>query len=173
MQLHSSNACNKISGLVSASLQKLSNISKPRLKFMIAVFELWLSLPVRYTMLNLSRFGAYCDKSIRLHLEEPFDFVGFNTHLIEQKCGKELIAAFDPTFIARSGKETPGLGKWWSGTQQRAVKGLELGCLSIIDVEGRHGEDERAAGEGREAVPGGRRGEERRGPGAAKGSNLG
>lgn len=102
---------------------------------MIAVFELWLSLPVRYTMLNLSRFGPYCDKSIRLHLEEPFDFVCFNTHLVEQKCGKELIAAFDPTFIPKSGKQTPGLGKWWSGTQQRALKGLEIGCLSLIDVQ--------------------------------------
>jgi hypothetical protein len=102
---------------------------------MIAVFELWLSLPVRYTMLNLSRFGAYSDKSIRLHLEEPFDFVSFNTHLMEQKCGKELIAAFDPTFIPKSGKQTPGLGKWWSGTQQRALKGLEIGCLSLIDVQ--------------------------------------
>src|SRR6476619_6353287 len=112
MLIHSNNDCNKISGLVSASLQKLDKISKPRLKFMIAVFELWLSVPVRYTMLNLSRFGAYCEKSIRLHLEQPFDFVCFNTHLIEQKCGKELIAAFDPTFIPKSGKQTPGLGKW-------------------------------------------------------------
>jgi Transposase DDE domain len=135
MLLHSSNAFNKISGLISASLQKLSKINKPRLKFMTTVFELWLSLPVRYTMLNLSRFGAYSDKSIRLHMEQRFDFVPFNTHLIEQQCGKELIAAFDPTFIAKSGKQTPGLGKWWSGTQQRALKGLEVGCLSIIDVQ--------------------------------------
>jgi hypothetical protein len=135
MLLHSSNAINKIGSLVSASLQQLGKISKPRFKFMIAVFELWLCLPVRYTMLNLSRFGAYSDKSIRLQMEQQFDFVCFNTQLIGQKCAKELIAAFDPTFIAKSGKQTPGLGKWWSGTRQRALKGLELGCLSIIDVQ--------------------------------------
>ena len=135
MLLRSSNACNKISGLVSASLQKLSNISKPQLNFMLAVFDVWLSLPVRYTMLNLSRFGHYCEKSIRLHLEQRFDFVGFNTHLIKKHGGKELIAAFDPTFIAKSGKQTPGLGKWWSGTRQCVLKGLEVGCLAIIDVE--------------------------------------
>jgi hypothetical protein len=27
------------------------------------------------------------------------------------------------------------LGKWWSGTQLRALKGLEVGCLSLIDVQ--------------------------------------
>jgi Transposase DDE domain len=134
MQLLTSNACNKIRGLVSASLQKLNNISKPQFNFMLSVFELWLGLPVRYSMLNLSRFGQYSEKSIRLHFEQLFDFVSLNTQLIEQKCGKELIAAFDPTFITKSGKKTPGLGKWWSGTRQQVLKGLEVGCLSIIDV---------------------------------------
>ena len=102
---------------------------------MLSMFEVWLSLPLRYTMLNLSRFGQYCEKSIRLHMEQSFDFVCFNTHLIKKQCGKELIAAFDPTFIPKSGKRTPGLASWWSGTQQRALKGLEISCLALIDVE--------------------------------------
>src|SRR4051794_31441290 len=128
MQLPSSNAINKIGGLVNASLQQLARISKPRFRFMLSMFELWLALPVRYTMLNLSRFSCYGEKSIRLHFEQCFDFVSFNTHLIEKHSSKELIAAFDPSYIPKSGKQTPGLGKWWSGTQQRAVKGLEIGC---------------------------------------------
>jgi len=65
-----------------------------------------------------------------------FDFVSFNTWLIKKGCSKELIAAFDPTFITKSGKKTPGLGKWWNGTYQRALKGLEIACLSIVDVQG-------------------------------------
>jgi len=136
MQIHYSNAFDKIRGLVSASLQKLDNISKPQVKFLSTVFELWLGLPVRYTMLNLSRFCHYSERSIRLHFEKFFDFVSFNTQLINRSCGKELIAAFDPTFIAKSGKQTPGLGKWWCSTYQRALKGLEVSCLSIVDVQG-------------------------------------
>lgn len=135
MQLLTSNASNKIRGLVSASLQKLENISKPQIKFLFIFFELWLRLPVRYTMLNLSRFSRYSEKSIRLHFEQLFDFTGFNTHLITKSCGKELIAAFDPTFIPKSGKKTPGLGKWWSGKDQGALKGLEISCLSIVDIQ--------------------------------------
>ena len=53
-----SNAFNKISGLVNASLQKFSDISKPRFKFFSTAFELWLGLPVRYTIFNLGR-GDY------------------------------------------------------------------------------------------------------------------
>ena len=134
MQLHSTNACNKIGGLVSASIQKMSNISKVQFKFTVAVFDVWLALPLRYTMLNLSRFGGYCEKSIRLHMEQCFDFCSFNTQLIKHKCGKELIAAFDPTFLPKSGTKTPGLGRWWSGTRQCALKGLEVGCLALIDI---------------------------------------
>ena len=129
-----SNAFNKISGLVNASLQKLSDINKPRFKFFFTVFELWLALPVRYTMLNLGRLGIYSEKSIRLHFEKLFDFSSFNAALIKKSCGKELIAAFDPSYIPKSGKQTPGLGRWWSGKDQCTLKGLEISSLAIVDV---------------------------------------
>ena len=130
-----SNAFDKITDLVDASLQKIENISKPRFKFFSTIFELWLGLPLRYTMLNLSRIGIYSEKSIRLHFEKFFDFVSFNAGLIEESCGKELIAAFDPSFIPKSGKQTPGLGRWWSSKDQCTLKGLEISCLSIVDVK--------------------------------------
>ena len=129
-----SNAFNKISDLVNASLQKMSTISKPRFKFFSTVFELWLGLPVRYTLLNLGRFGDYSEKSMRLHFEKFFDFGSFNAAVIKKSCGEELIAAFDPSYIPKSGKQTYGLGRWWSGKDQCALKGLEISCLSIIDV---------------------------------------
>jgi len=134
MLIPNSNAFNKIGDLVSASLQKLSNIGKPRFKFFSTVFELWLALPLRYTILNLARIGGYSEKSIRLHFEKLFDFVSFNAELINKSCGKELIAAFDPSYIPKSGKQTPGLGRWWSGKDQRTLKGLEISCLSIVDT---------------------------------------
>ncbi|SFW75955.1 DDE superfamily endonuclease [Chitinophaga sancti] len=104
---------------------------------MISLFEVWLCLPVRYTISNLSRFGTYCEKSIRLQMEKEFDFGCFNSSLIKDNCGKHLIAAYDPTYLPKSGKHTPGLGKFWSGKDQKAVKGLEIGCLAIIDVDAR------------------------------------
>ena len=129
-----SNAFNKVIDLVNTSVQKLPNINKPRFRFFSTVFELWLGLPVRYTMLNLGRIGGYCEKSIRLHFEKFFDFGSFNSVLIKKSCSKDLIAAFDPSYIPKSGKQTPGLGRWWSGKDQCTLKGLEISCLSIVDV---------------------------------------
>ena len=135
MLIQNSNAFNKIHRLVNASLLNIKNISKPRLKFLSTIFEEWLALPVRYTMLNLGRFGNYSEKSVRLHFEKLFDFVAFNRNIIESSCGKKLIAAFDPSYIPKSGKNTPGLGRFWSGKDQCSLKGLEISCLSIVDIE--------------------------------------
>jgi len=46
-------------------------------QLLLAVSELWLTLPLRYMVLNLSRFTHYCEKGIRLHMEQCFDFVAF------------------------------------------------------------------------------------------------
>jgi hypothetical protein len=128
-------AFGKVKHLVDAILQEITVINKTQFKFMRALFEVSLGLPVRYTILNLSRFGSYCEKSIRLHMERRFDFTSFNRQLIKRSCGKELIAAFDPTYISKSGSHTPGIGLWWNGSESRAKKGLEFGCLAIVDVE--------------------------------------
>jgi len=50
---------------------------------------------------------------MRLHFEQFFDFGWFNTELNKKSCGKELITAFDPSFIPKIGKQIPGLGRWW------------------------------------------------------------
>src|SRR5438270_8083400 len=50
---------------------------------------------------------------------------------------KECILAFDPTFVPKSGKDTPGLYQFWNGAHQRAEKGLEAGVLALIDVNDR------------------------------------
>ena len=55
--------------------------------------------------------------------------------LFENLSRKECIAAFDPTFISKSGRRTYGLAKYWSGTAQQVKKGLEAGCLAVVDVK--------------------------------------
>lgn len=106
------NTFSKVKHLVAVILNELPLITKPQYKFMISLFEVWLGLPIRYTILNLSRFGHYCEKSIRLHMEREFDFPAFNKQLIERSYISDLIAVFDPSFIPKAGKCTEGLGQW-------------------------------------------------------------
>ena len=127
------NAFNKIGDLVSASLQKLSNISKPRFKFFSTVFELWLALPVRYTMLNLGRLGAYSEKSIRLHFENLFDFVSFNVALIKKSCTKELM------HLKRIGDQLPLYSRYSSGNSHVTGSGTNTIQRSITGKEAKPG----------------------------------
>lgn len=134
MKTTNTHALYKVKHLVDAILGKMTNISKTRKEFMTCLFETWLLVPLRCTMLNLSCFGQYCEKSIRLHFEKSFDFVGFNSELIKRFCNDHLIAAFDPSFLRKAGKHTPGLGWYWNGKANCSELGLEVGCLAIIDV---------------------------------------
>lgn len=78
---------------------------------------------------------TYSEQSIRNGYERGFDYASFNWELIRKNCSNELILAFDPSFIHKSGKQTEGLGYYWSGQEQKTKKGLEFGCLAVVDIE--------------------------------------
>jgi hypothetical protein len=88
----------------------------------------------RYVFSNMERWGAMSEKSYRDSFAKVFDWFNFNFLLISQHCSKEIIAVFDPSYIKKSGKHTYGLGMFWSGVRQKALKGLEIGCLAFVDV---------------------------------------
>jgi len=70
--------------------------------------------------------------------KNSFDWFGFNFQLLKQHAGDEIIAVFGPSCIKKSGKQTYGLAMFWSGVSQRALKGLEIGCLAFVDVIEKH-----------------------------------
>ena len=123
--------------LVETILSEMSGLSKPRLRFLRWIFGAWLGLPVRRTVSNLARFGPYCEKSIRLQRARVFEFAEFGRLLIHKNCGTERICAFDPTYVAKAGQQTYGVDYWWCGTAQKAMRGLELGVIGIVDVAAR------------------------------------
>lgn len=130
-------ALGKARDFVGATLAKVDVLTKPQRKFLAWLFDRWLLLPVRYNFLNLSRYGGYSEKAIRTQLSRKLPFSDLFHQLFEGLQKKDCIAAFDPTFIGKSGDKTYGVAKYWSGTAQQAKKGLEAGCLAIVDVEER------------------------------------
>ena len=128
-------AFNKINNLVLANLQSIFCFDRVRSKFFVHIIELWFTMPFRYTFLNMGRVGNYCERTYRANFDRSIDFVSFNASVIKKSCSQDLIGAFDPSFIPKSGKLTPGLGKFWNGTAQSALKGLEISSLAIIDVQ--------------------------------------
>jgi Transposase DDE domain len=125
----------KVETFVGAILSKMSDITKCQLKFIPHVVRLFLSIRGRLNYLNLERYGNYSEQSFRLNYEKPFDFKSYNTSLIQTYCGDELIWLFDPSYLAKSGKHTPGTGYFWSGCAGAMKWGLELSTLAIGDID--------------------------------------
>lgn len=128
-------AFNRSEALVSTILEKISGINKPQKKFITHILLLFMGMRGRYNFLNLARYGKYNEQSYRNNFEQPFDYLSFNIELIKTSCSKNLIIAFDPSYIPKSGKETDHLGYFWSGASGKALKGLEIGGLAAIDVD--------------------------------------
>jgi hypothetical protein len=125
---------NKAESLISAIIAKIGKTTKPTQKFINHILILYMGLRGKYNFINMSRYGRYNEKTYRNQMEKPFDFIAFNTELILANCSKELILAYDPSYLSKSGKKTPNVGNFWSGTAQRVKRGIEIGSLAIVDI---------------------------------------
>ena len=114
---------------------KIKKVKKPVSKFIIHIVELWLGMNCRYVFSNMQRWGKMTEKSYRNAFSKVFDWLGFNYALVQHHCSKEVIAVFDPSYIKKSGTDTYGVGMFRSGVRQKALRGLEIGCLAFVDVE--------------------------------------
>jgi hypothetical protein len=117
-------------------LDKLPKINQWRRDFLIETFILFLSIRGRINFLQLGRYGKYKEQRYRQQFEKSFDFLAFNKELtLSQGSGKYVIA-FDPSYISKSGKKTPGLSWYWSGCANQAKWGLEIGGLAAKKTPG-------------------------------------
>lgn len=122
-------------GLAETILADIESFSKPVKKFLSTIFSQWWGMLGRYNFINMSRYMSYSEQAIRNGFEREIDFFQINKRVVLENCSSEIMLAFDPSFIAKSGKKTYGLGHYWSGKDQKTKKGLELGCLADVDVK--------------------------------------
>jgi Transposase DDE domain len=126
-----------IKSLTSAILERMSDLNKRRRDFLVHLVGLYLSMRCRKNFLMLERHGQYSEQTYRQHFSRQHDFKAFNSELIREYCGNELVWVFDPSYISKSGRKTPGVGYFWSGCAGKMKWGLELSALGILDIENR------------------------------------
>lgn len=102
---------------------------------MSEAFILFLSIKGRINFLQLARYGTHGEQRYRQQFEKPFPFMDFNKELVLSHGGGRYAIAFDPSYISKSGKKTPGVGWYWSGCAGQAKWGLEIGGIAAIDVD--------------------------------------
>lgn len=120
--------------LTAKILSKIPKVDKWQEKFIIHLFWLLIAMRGKVNFEQLGRYSKHNEGTFRNNFAKSFDFLSFNQKLIEEVCEKELAIAFDPSFISKSGKQTPGLGYFWSGCAGRSKKGLEIGGFGAIDI---------------------------------------
>lgn len=121
--------------LIINTLDKISKFNKRRIDFLHETIILFLSIKGRINFLQLSRFGTHGEQRYRMQFEKPFDFIGFNRELVKSHGSGHYVIAFDPSYIDKSGKKTPGVGWFWSGCANQAKWGLEIGGIAAIDID--------------------------------------
>lgn len=120
--------------LTATIVDKMPEVGNWQRKFLLHLFRLWLSIRGRYNFLNLARYGDLNEATYRANFRQKLDWLAFNFELIKAQTGVDRIAVFDPSYLSKSGKKTPGLGYFWSGCDAKSKRGLEIGALSIVDI---------------------------------------
>ena len=92
----------------------------------------------RITMLGISRWNEeYSYKTIERFFDKRLDWLGIKWGLIKKVIGKEVILVADESTVSKSGKKSYGLGYFYSGLQNRAIKGISFLSFSLVDVQSR------------------------------------
>lgn len=120
-------------------LANIPHIGKWQRHFLPLLFATLFALRGRITFTNLARFSPLHEHTFRRNFEKHLDWVAFNQSVINlaQIQDQPRIGVFDASFIAKSGKQTWGLDRFWSSCHDRPRRGLEISLMGMIATETR------------------------------------
>jgi hypothetical protein len=120
--------------LTAQILDKMPRTSKWQRNFFLHLFSIYLRVQGRFNFENISRYGEMNEATYRLWYKKGFDFIAFNTALIKQYLKEEMIIAFDPCYLSKSGKKTAGTGYFWSGVAGAVKYGIEISGFAMVGL---------------------------------------
>lgn len=115
---------------------------KLRKSFKTAFIQLTILYMVLPRKINFTQMGRYSDSSeqrFQQLFEREFNWMQFNLFFMRQRFGESVrkAIAIDASYISKSGKKTPFIGKFWSGCASAMKRGLEILGIAIIDIDSR------------------------------------
>jgi hypothetical protein len=124
--------------IIEQAMTQMVNVSEWQKRFMLSLFGTVVLIQGKINFANLSRHSELNEKTYRRWFGKDFNFLEFNLACIDQRAERgELVAIMDASYIAKSGTKTFGLGKFYSGCLGKAVKGLELSEIALLDTKSR------------------------------------
>jgi hypothetical protein len=112
----------------------LAGSSAVRRRILQTLFPLLLTLPWRANFKQMARWSGRNEGTIHNWFGSALELIDFHRSLIDKYGSGEYCTLFDPSYLPKSGKRTPGLGRYWSGQAGAVKQGLELGAFALGDV---------------------------------------
>jgi len=105
-----------------------------RRRILQTLFPLLLTLPWRANFKQMARWSKRNEGTIHNWFYSDLELVDFQCLLIDKHGSGSYCTLFDPSYLPKSGKCTPGLGRYWSGQAGAVKRGLELGAFAVGDI---------------------------------------
>jgi putative transposase len=170
-----------------ALLQNIAPLLEPvNFRQMSQIIFAMLVISGRITMLGLSRWadkgGSYRTIQRWYQTKFPWEMLHWTLFLKSLlKLSAEYILAGDETVIGKTGKETHGLDRFFSGLKKQVIPGLSFFVFSLVSVEEEHSyplginqvvksPEEKAASKAKKEAQKAKKSEGKRKPGRPKGS---
>ena len=122
--------------IVTQILSALPGVSCAQRCFFLHLLSLWPCVSGRFNLLNLSRYSSFCHRTFRRHFARAFPWGAYNAALLHNAvpAQHELMLAQDASFVPKSGRHTPAVGRFYNGCSQRMERGLELSLVAVVDL---------------------------------------
>ena len=136
MKINTTNSpLRQVNELCFESLRAIGVTGKCYLDFFCETMLLFLTMQCRVNYSTLARFGKSCESRFRQNFKKTFNWIAFNKTFVNSSEGHLRAIAIDPSYVSKSGKQTPGVGYFWSGCAGAAKWGLELLGIALVDVD--------------------------------------
>ena len=118
-----------------------AKLTKSFEKILIEVIILYMIIPRKVNFTQMERYGSHDEQTYRNNFgkkkSECIDWLKLNVSLAKRYFGEKgrRAIAIDPSFISKSGKKTPHIGRFWSGCAQAVKHGLEIMGIGLIDID--------------------------------------
>jgi len=123
--------------IVQSLLTKVGGFRKPQLQALTTLFATILIACGKVNFTNLSRYSGLRERTYRRAFKQRVDFAALNAAVIKAAIAENhaLIAVMDCSFIAKSGKQTFGIDRFYNGSHSRVERGLEVSLVAVVDVK--------------------------------------
>ena len=118
-----------------------AKLNKSFVKTLIEVLLLMIVIPGRRNFTQFAKYGSRGEQCYRQAFNrvkaKSVNWLRFNIYLAKRYFGDEgglKAIAIDPSYISKSGKRTPHIGRFWSGCAGSVKHGLEVMGIGLIDI---------------------------------------